>query len=240
MSKHYEFPGGIDILPGKQGEAVTSGGFRLVTIGGVPYSTTDGITFTPVGGGSGTVHVGSGLSGDGSVGTPLITSPTEYYASLTAGAATSLTLSGLNGDADGIYKVRFYIKSVQAANNIKIQVNGADTNLNCVFGDRLHGSVSLSGSWTVARAGLNPQPFGNGDFLTLDGFFNAKSGRKREYNALGYAFLPATGNGFELLGEYTDTTTNLTSISVVGSVATGLSSECFILATRIQSNNPLA
>ena len=46
MSKHYEFPGGIDVLPGRNGDSVSSGGFRMVTIGGVPYYTTDGINFT--------------------------------------------------------------------------------------------------------------------------------------------------------------------------------------------------
>ena len=47
MSKNYEFPGGIDILPGKQGGAVTTGGLRLVSIGGALYGTTDGVNFTP-------------------------------------------------------------------------------------------------------------------------------------------------------------------------------------------------
>lgn len=48
MSNQPQFSGGIDVVPGAQGGPVATGGFRLVTIAGAPYTTTDGITFTAV------------------------------------------------------------------------------------------------------------------------------------------------------------------------------------------------
>ncbi len=191
--------------------------------------------------GSGALTVGTGLAGAGTVASPLVTAPTEYYASLTAGAATSLALSGLNGDADGDYLIRMYIKSAAAGSNtIKIQVNGADTNLYCVCSDPLHGGVAINSSWTIAVAGINPYTFSTGNWANLVGVFPARSGRKRVWSASGFAQIQAANNAITLNGEYGDTSTNLTSISIVGNQSAGLSTECFIHAIRIQASNPLA
>jgi hypothetical protein len=208
----------IDLVESSGADLPPAGTTRIIRKGGVTQQSVDGAAFAAIAGGA----------------------ATEYYASLTAGAATSLTLSGLNGDADGIYLVRMYIKSVQAANNIKIQVNGADTNLNCIVGDQLHGSVLTLGSWTIQRVSATPAPFGVGEYLNLVGIFSARTPRKRIWEAAGFGNPGAAGNGFILYGEYNDTSTNLTSLSIVGSVATGLDPETFIHAVRIQSSNPLA
>lgn len=61
--------------------------FPLYTDGASIYYTTDGITFTPIGGGGGgTIHTSAPLSGDGSVGTPATIAP---------GAVTNASLANM-------------------------------------------------------------------------------------------------------------------------------------------------
>lgn len=162
----------------------------------------------------------------------------EYYAT-NAAVATSLTLSGLNGDADGDYLVDIEIRSAVGSNTFKIQVNGADTNLDWFTYNGLVGGSITAGNWNIGQIG-GISTWSSGDLICFQGRIRARSGRIRIFTANGYAIKGGSVTGLLEMGRYNDTTTNLTSISIVASVASGLSAGSFIRMTRLPTTNPLA
>jgi hypothetical protein len=165
----------------------------------------------------------------------------EYYTSLTAGtgAQTSLTLSGLNGDVDGDYMIDIEMRSAQAANSLAIQLNGAATNLDWMSSNNLVGGAVRT-DWALAQAGVSPILWAVGDFVNIQGRIRARSGRIRIMNAMAYSQKGGATTGFSLSGRYNDTATNLTSISIVAGIASGLAIGSYIRMVRMWTTNPLA
>lgn len=166
-------------------------------------------------------------------------SSAEYYASLTAGAATSLTLSGLNGDQDGDYFIDIEAASAANTNNLKIQINGSDTNLDSLSANTLVGGVART-DWSVAQAAQSPATFSANDLFRFQGRLIARSGRIRIMTGLAYTIKGGATTGFQEYCRYNDTTTNVTSMAIVASQSNGLGTTTFIRCVRIQTLNPLA
>ena len=164
--------------------------------------------------------------------------PNEYYATLAAQGQT-LTLSGLNGDSDGLYRVEFEALLNQAAVTFKIQVNGADTNLANFTANAGVGGVA-SANWQISQAAQTPAQFSAGDFYRFQGQFRVKSGRVKTMTGLAYVLKGGTATGWQFYGTYADTATNVTSMSLVASAANGFASGTYIYVVQVPVTNPLA
>ncbi len=158
---------------------------------------------------------------------------TGTYAALIS-ASDTLAVAGLNGDSDGDYFIDGEIFINASSNLIQFYVNGAASNLIGSQTDITRGAASDSAGpstqWTIGANGLSGgQSFVSGQKVYVQGRLRAKSGRVRyvvlDILATGSTNDFGTGysrDSFTTRGVWTDTSTNLTSIGIHSSQATGL------------------
>lgn len=146
---------------------------------------------------------------------------TQYFGAVSGAVTDKITLTVL-GDADGNYDVEGMIVCGHAGATFAFEPNNGTTNLKSIAGDWLTGAAA-SAAWPVlGRSGANP--FGGmalGDRFTFSGRFTAKTGGTRHIEIIGFLD-SGTDNGFHMEGQWTDTSTNLTSIDLQSSLADGL------------------
>ena len=142
----------------------------------------------------------------------------DYFVAL-SGAATSITLTGLNGNADGGYWIDFcgQTAAVSAA-GWQFEPNGVTTNLNAFSSDGKVGGSSRT-DWFFANTGL--YGFGSGALFCAQGHMTARTGRLRQFQVEGFTN-DSNKESLKIVGQWGDTTTNLTSLSVVSNQANGL------------------
>lgn len=138
-----------------------------------------------------------------------------YRATQTLGSAqTTITFSGLNGNAHGAYRIRLRGPTTNAG-LITIEVNGSGSNVVMGLIAAANGSASISAAAAAigyARATT---------FLTLD-FSAAPTGAPRAFNGLISGPFDATQwFGYWFYGGWNDTSANVTSITLVTSTAGG-------------------
>jgi hypothetical protein len=169
-------------------------------------------------------QVGSGSGGgstacvqvDGGGCVPIVQS-LDHYIALSA-PATSITLTGLNGNAEGGYSIVACgtVPAVSSA-NWQLKPNGSASNLVARVGDVVAGSSSIS-TWTFGNTG--PYGFASGTRFCFKGHMDARTGRVRQIWVEGYS-ADSNQDALYLVGQWTDTTTNLTSFTMVTGQANG-------------------
>ena len=141
------------------------------------------------------------------------------YKSTLIAAANNITVSGLNGDVDGNYKI--YGKIIVAVDNatVEFQPQSQSSNLKAVNGDMLAGALATA-HWKLGKFGVDPMVFPATSTINFWGFLSAKTGRVRYVNINAYVDFPATQDDqFYINGIWTDTSTNMTSFKIASAVA---------------------
>jgi hypothetical protein len=183
----------------------------LVAAGGAADAQTYGKqTGSGSGGGAACVDIGGGVCAP-------ITPSLDHYVAL-SGTATSITLTGLNGNAEGGYKIDGCgtAPAVSAA-NWQLEPNGSASNLVARVGDVAVGSSSRS-DWLFGNTGA--YGFASGSRFCFTGHMTARTGRVRQIWVSGYT-TDSNHDALYIIGEWTDTTTNLTSFTMVTGQANG-------------------
>lgn len=203
----------VDYTPYSPGDPIPPGAVRTVNIGGSMFTTTDNVTFTPAGGG--------------------VTPATDFFASLAA-PATTLVLSGLNGNAAGDYLIDGCAITNNAPNqNLQLLVNGATTNLKGTKWDIAVFGQSVGANWLWSNTG--PYGFSVGTTFTFMGRLSARTGRIRQIHIAGL-----TNDSFNdvlsIYGQWTDTTTNLTSLTLSAANVNGLAAGSYLRLTPLNTN----
>ncbi len=165
----------------------------------------------------------------------------EYYTSLSGGAATSLTLSGLDGDTDGDYMIDINIVAAAGTNTIGLSVNGATaTNMNMVGTNGFVGATQRNSDWELAWGSNSPVVWAASDAIYLQGRMRVRSGRARVGTLWGPIAKGGTNQFMQMTLNWSDTASNMTSFGVYSNVASGLGTATFIRFVRVQTTNPLA
>lgn len=153
-------------------------------------------------------------------------------------AVTSVTFSGLDGDTDEIYILSGRIKNGTASScRYEIRPNGITTNQNTAIAEFTGSAINHLdiGALVMAR-----ETFGSGTVL----FFNTIHARKAEGgNALeryvrvrsSFRSGAATVYGDIMAGIWDETATNITSLDIVATVASGIGAGSRIALFRIHS-----
>jgi hypothetical protein len=152
-----------------------------------------------------------------------------------SGTASSIAVSGLDGDADGDYLLYFHLKSAGGATGApKLQINDADTNLYSHW-------VSITGASTVAGS-RSATTCDLGASLASGG--NSASGwillRSRRTSPTAWRSGHAEVNsetgpaGYFINIIYTDNTTNITKLSIVANT-NSLASGSFLTVRKLRN-----
>lgn len=161
----------------------------------------------------------------------VVASP-DYLNTLAVAAATvPLTV---NGNADGEYLVQGCCITNNGPNqNLQILLNGAATNMRARVSDILVGSSYITNGWVWGNTG--PYGFAVATTFTFTGRLTARTGRIREIWVKGFTN-DSFNNTLEIYGQWTDTTTNLTTVTTsVGNVA-GQAIGSFLRLTPLNTN----
>ncbi len=190
--------------------------------------------------GAGTV-VGQRARWDGTSWVPVTQGLDLIAESVDPTAATSLTLSGLNGDADILYEVMGRILKDASTGHVTFQLNADATAGNHAWANVINYSGTITGGASVSDTQIYYEDGTSNQRLVasdhLDFFFRlfAKSGVQRRL--LGRATARISNGslllGYDFIGEWKNTSTNLTSIKIISGAGNigGLGS--FIRAYRI-------
>ena len=140
-----------------------------------------------------------------------------------AAPATSISVSGLDGDADGDYRIWFEIKAVDGSGTgaLKVQINDADTNLYGFALAQLASDVAPTPSHTSGSATFSGGP-STGDYCSGWILVRSRSGGFPRRTCTVEAF---TGDGPRVdrgIFTYADSGTNITKISIVAGTATSM------------------
>ncbi len=152
-----------------------------------------------------------------------------------------LTVAGLNGDVDGQYDIsgELFIN----VNNSQIQwlPNGVGSNLLATSADIVSGAASdatMGTLWILAR-NSGVMNFQSGQKIYFEGKLFARSGRVRHFtiNVMATGGTNAFASGFSrdqftLRGVLTDTSTNITSLTIGSGQVNGLGIGSFMRLTR--------
>jgi hypothetical protein len=136
-----------------------------------------------------------------------------FYArtTVTGAAATAITFSGLNGDADKVYNWEAYIVSVTHNSACTLKPNNVGTNQASVT---YYNNGAASGPAGSASLFLGTQKVtGGSSYVRSRGTINAKTGVPRLFHNVAYEF----DNGAVVYvetseGLWTDTASNITSL----------------------------
>lgn len=171
------------------------------------------VVTTDAGGGGGSACI----TVDGGTCAPITLSPDHFVA--LSGAATSITLSGLNGNAEGGYWIDFCGQTaLVSAAGWQFMPNGLATNLNAFAADGKVGGSSRT-DWFFANSGL--YGFSSGTLFCVQGHMTARTGRVRQFQVEGFTN-DTNKESLKIVGQWGDTTTNLTSMTVQSNQANGL------------------
>lgn len=199
----------IDFFPYSPGDPVA--GLRLCEIGGAFFLTADGVTFTTVGGG---------------------VTPSSDIINLLAAPATTCPVA-CNGNASGDFLLDgLYISNGAPSQNFSLLVNGAATNLRARVGDDVAGSSFIT-TWTWGNTGA--YGFAAGSTIQFQGRLNARSGRIRSIYVKGLTN-DSNNDMLEMFGQWTDTTTTLTSLALSAGNALGLAAGSYLRLTPLNTN----
>lgn len=151
-----------------------------------------------------------------------------------AAAATSISISGLNGDDDGDYLVYFELIAVagSATGALKVQFNDSDANL---YGFALAQTAvdATLATHTAASATFSGGP-GAGDYCAGWIMIRSRSGGLPRRTSVVEAF---TGDGPRVdraIFTYTDSSTVITKISIVAANATSIDVGSVMTATKLK------
>lgn len=210
------------------GGTVGVGSIWLFTTSGTITVGTTALTFTEVPG-------GGALAGQTLAQARLTLNP-QYFVQA-AGNVQTLTLSGLNGNADGDYDLEVYVTCNHGGSTFILLPNSAITNTESVYGDMLTGSGAagaigwpLYGTTAGAAAGVSSPGtlLAQGVVRTLTGV-----GAARQVFLDGEANLNGTIKGIVLRGRYNDTSTNVTSLQISASTSDGIGIGSYIKAVAL-------
>lgn len=174
----------------------------------------------------------AGLWGDG------------LYAALRTsdGPQTSLTLGGLNGDADGAYEIHGRMNSAVGANTMSLVINDSQVNCWWVPSNDLIGGVLISVGWFWGQNGSvapNWIQWSAGDYIEFWFTLHARSGRTRAV-ASGTKAIALKGGAqttFTIGGEYLNAGANISRMGLLSNQANGLGVGSFLCATPKGSTN---
>ena len=142
----------------------------------------------------------------------------EYFVKLLA-PAQSLVLTGLNGDVDGDYDFYMEIISAAGGSSFQFEPNQQTAGLVQAIADGLNGGTHAAAWWVWGFNGSIPHGIASGAKLIVNGTLRAKTGQLR---AVAFQLMfddGTTPNVGNCVGSWSDTSTNLTSFSVVGNTA---------------------
>jgi len=141
---------------------------------------------------------------------------------------TEVTISGLNGDEDVAYLLLFFSKNAAADNSLYyLRPNGLTTNLS-------YQRIAGNGTSITAERGttgeINQNYVGSTGFSVLTMF--AKSGRQRRWVV--HNSIQTSGGVAEMLhvGVWGDTSTVITSLKIVASLANGIGADSEIIILK--------
>lgn len=148
--------------------------------------------------------------------------------------ATTVTFSGLNGDADGLYILDFVFPESTGALEIEIRPNGVTTNLVCArsFGGSSSGSVTDT-KWMIFDT--SAARFGSGR-----AWIQADSSLQRSYQAhcLSADIPDALAGVFVdvYAGLWDDAATNITSLDIVADVANEIKAGAILALYKVKQS----
>jgi hypothetical protein len=151
--------------------------------------------------------------------------------SVAGAAATSVTFSGLNGDLDGGYEIEGSWKGASGTPAMTLQPNAITANQ---LGSRV--TIDTGGAVPSARTDLLLQFMVGTNNNNFKATFTSRTGRSRHLMSFGRWRNSATE--LEICtGEWSDTTTNITSLKLNCSVASGIDIGAVFTLRRL--GNPL-
>lgn len=127
--------------------------------------------------------------------------------------STSVTFSSLDGNTDGVYRLVARVKFA-ATCNVVLQVNGSSTNIAGAIWDR--NGYDSAGIY-IMNVAIN-------DYVVLSMDIHAKyNPNSQAFKRPGTGTSSRTGSGPQVIvWEFSDTTTNITSLVLLASVASAL------------------
>ena len=158
---------------------------------------------------------------------------TEYSTTL-GGAAQTINVTGLNGDADGDYRVECNMLSAAGTNVLEFEPNVTATNLHEAVADFITGATFTT-DWSISHNGGTIK-FASGDVIHAAGLFYARTGKVRVLRL--WITITSGGtlnNAVNLYAEFTDTSTNITSFQAFSTLSSGLSSGSWCRLTAMQT-----
>lgn len=213
----------------------------LLLLGLVAVSTVRAATYgksSTVGGGGGTVKsavaplqiVEGGVIQIADGGIP-INDP--GLSATTSGTVTSFTISGLNGNLDGDYLISYHLVSAQTSvQTFTLQPNGVSSNQ--------VGMYFIAGTGNTDVGTLSLGQITGGSETSFDGqcTFTSVTGRVRLLDCSGHT-MNGTSSERLILSSSTwmDTTTNITSLVFVGSLASGIAIGSYAKIQRLGATN---
>ena len=139
-----------------------------------------------------------------------------------SGAATSITVSGLNPVSDGDYDVWAYVPVVQANSTFEWRPNASASNCISVSTNVFNGGRRNDTSWLISNAAASPQLFAATNVVVMEGVLIAKTGFVREFSFRWMLYTGSTTNDMGYVHCYwNDTSTALASLQLISAVANG-------------------
>ena len=147
--------------------------------------------------------------------------PVVLTATVAGSAKSSLTVSGLDGNADGDYDIYFNASSGTSGGTIgqpKPEINGSDSNLYSAW-IQVVGASTVTGARTTSTCGIGPA--NSGASAGVKGWIRMRSRTISGGNAVSRSgtFSVVNDTGPTIVSgsfEYLDQTTNITSLTIVG------------------------
>jgi hypothetical protein len=150
----------------------------------------------------------------------------KVYDNVLTSAATSVTISGLDGDTDEEY--RFLIRAIVGAASTSIYIRPNNDAGTSTYGEQwIHGSnTTIEGYRQTTGVGFYCHPWSgmaSGDFNLSDTLIHAKSGYLRTAITQAMAGSGTTISDFSTIGGvWTNTADNITSFVIVADQTNGL------------------
>lgn len=203
------------------GSAANAGSMWVFTTTGVITVGATSLTFVEV--------PGAGALAGLTLAQARLTLAPHYFAQVSGASVQTLTLSGMNGDTDGNYRIYGRVVNGHAGATYSLRPNSQALNLQCAGADQ---AVGQGNGTDWAAYGGTAFPAGISLNFTFSGFMYVRSGLMRSYSIQGTKG-DATQSLYNISGIWTDTATLLTSLQLTSSQVDGLASGSFIEATSL-------
>ncbi|MDP2607307.1 MAG: hypothetical protein Q8S00_32620 [Deltaproteobacteria bacterium] len=147
-------------------------------------------------------------------------------------AATTISLTGLNGDLDEEYEIIGRLILSNASQTVDVAPNGSGANMSTRWSSN-GGAATTDAAGQIASLGATSQCVIYPDFRFL---VERETGSFRTFSGTcNVIYNSTTTNLFELMGSYLSNTDNLTSLDFISSVASGFLAGSWVEVRRVKA-----